>query len=320
MRTRDVIRVGLVVTALGLPGLAAAQPRETAGVITELRVGQGKVEIRSAGGSWRPAAPLQALRAGDEVRVTQDATVVVLLSGGHGTVKVDAQRSPFVMASTVADGGQVDRARTLVAGSMKFLTSGPKEAPKAVLATRSLTAGPPEILTPRDGPVLPGALAFEWVGSRFSQYTVRLRGPSQVILERTGAVGPRLEYPAGAPVLQPGVRYRFEVNAPGQPVYATTFEIVDAARAQAVQADLHELERALGPGASASSRAIVRAGYLADSGLLHDARLTVLDALARDRGEPALHTLLGTLYANTGLPKQAGEAFDEARSLMTRGQ
>jgi len=319
MRTADVIRIWLVVTAFVLPGIATAQPRETAGVITELKLGQGKAEIRAAGGAWRPAAPLQALRAGDEVRATQDATVVVLLSGGHGTVKVDAQRSPFVIASSV-DGSQVDRARTLVTASLKFLTSGPKEPPKAVLATRSIASLPPEILTPRNGPVLPGALAFEWVGSRSARYAVRLVAPSGVVLERPGVVGPRLDYPPGAPALQPGVRYRLEIIAVDQPASATTFEIVDAARAQTVQADLRELERALGPGVSASSRAVARAGYLPDGGFFHDARLTVLGALARDPGEPVLHTLLGTLYAQTGLTQPAAEAFDEARFLMTRGK
>jgi lipoprotein NlpI len=77
--------------------------------------------------------------------------------------------------------------------------------------------------------------------------------------------------------------------------------------------------RALGAGTSPNSLAMARAGYLAEIGLLHDARLTVLAALARDPDEPVLHTLLGTLYTQTGLPRQASAAFDAAQSLMTRG-
>ncbi|HMH50865.1 MAG TPA: hypothetical protein VK548_11580 [Candidatus Acidoferrum sp.] len=318
MRTRDAVLVLLVATAVQSGGPASAQPRETAGVITEIKVASGKAEIRAAGGPWRPVAPLQALRAGDEVRTSDGASVVVLLSGGRGVAKVDAKNSPYVVGSVVADEGKVDKARTLVAGSVKFLTAGPKEPPKAVLATRSM-ARPPEVLTPRNGPVLPGPLAFEWLGNQVSRYTVRIVGPSDVIVERKGVVGARFEYPADAPPLQPGVGYRVEVIAPNQPPQGATFEIVDLARARAVQADLGALESALGAGTSPSSIAVARAGYLAEIGLLHDARLAVLAALARDPDQPVLHTLLGTLYTQTGLPRQAAAAFDEAQSLMTRG-
>ena len=71
-------------------------------------------------------------------------------------------------------------------------------------------------------------------------------------------------------------------------------------------------------GVSPSSLAVARAGYLAEHGLLHDARLVVLAALARDPDEPVLHTLLGSLYNQVGLLAQAAEAFDEAESLLTR--
>ena len=308
----------VVVAVLALSSEALAQGRETVGVITEIKVNDGTVEVRTAGGAWRPAAPLQALRGGDEVRVTQRATVVVLLSGGRGTAKIDAQKSPYVVGALAAE-TQADKARALVTGSVKFLSAAPKEAPKAVLATRSV-ARPPEILAPRNGPVLPGALVFEWVGTLSARYTVRVTAASDVLVERTGVVGPRFPYPADAPPLRPGARYRVEVSALNRPPREATFEIVDVARAQAVQADLRELEGALGAGTSASSLAVARAGYLADAGLLYDARLAVLGALAGDPDEPVLHTLLGSLYSQLGLPQQAAEAFDEAESLMTRNK
>jgi hypothetical protein len=243
----------------------------------------------------------------------------VLLSGGRGTVKIDARTSPYLVGPAAGEPSQVDKARTLVAGSVKFLSGAPKEPPRAVLATRAV-ARPPEILSPRNGPVLPGALVFEWVGSPSARYAVRVTGASEVLVERTGVVGPRFPYPAGAPPLRPGVRYRVEVVATNQPPRDATFEIVDAPRAQAVQADLRELQAALGAGASATSLAVARAGYLAEHGLLHDARLVVLGALTGDPDEPVLHTLLGSLYGQLGLPQQSAEAFDEAESLMTRGR
>jgi predicted Zn-dependent protease len=94
--------------------------------------------------------------------------------------------------------------------------------------------------------------------------------------------------------------------------------VVDAGRAQAVRQSLRELEEALGPAASPTTLAAVQAGLLAGEGLVHDARLAVLAALAKDADEPALHMLLGTLYLKAGLAEQAAAAFDEADFLLTR--
>jgi hypothetical protein len=300
-----------------VPGTAHGQSGETAGMITEIKVGRGKVEVKSAGADWRAAAPLNALRAGDQVRAVGDAAAVVLLAGGRGTVRVDAKTSPYTLAPPRADDGKADKARTLLAVSLGFLTGGTREPPKALLSTRGVTR-PPEILTPRNGPVLPDSLVFEWLGSQFSRYTVRILDPSGVVLERKGVVGARFAYPADAPALKPGVRYRFQVEALGHPPFETWFEVVDPARAAALGEDMRQLETALGSGVPPSSLAEVRSGALAAEGLLHDARLVALAALARDPDEPTLHMLLGRLYLKTGLPQLAAESLDEAQFLLTR--
>jgi hypothetical protein len=251
------------------------------------------------------------------VRAVGDATAVVLLTGGRGSVRVDAATSPYTVPGAPGGDGAAQKTRSLLSASLGFLSGGTAEAPKAMLSTRSSTR-PPEILTPRDGPVLPGSLVFEWLGSQFSRYTVRILGPSAVVVERKGVVGARFAYPPDAPPLDPGVRYRFEVEALGHPAYGTWFEVADPARTAAVQADLTQLEAGLGPGVSPDSLAAVRAGALAAEGLLHDARLVVLAALARDPDEPALHMLLGNLYLRTGLPELAAESLEEARFLLSR--
>jgi uncharacterized protein HemY len=61
----------------------------------------------------------------------------------------------------------------------------------------------------------------------------------------------------------------------------------------------------------------LRAGFLAHNGLLHDARLGVVEELARQPDEPSLHCLLGDLYARQGLPEEAMESFAEARYLTS---
>ena len=231
----------------------------------------------AAGGDWRPARPLLALRAGDVVRTTEDASAVVLLSGGRGTVRVAGAAGTLTVPG-VAAAGQGQKAKALVDASLGFLAGTTKESSQAVLATRSM-ARPPVILSPRNGPVLPEALAFEWLGSRFARYTVRLVGPSGPVVERREVTGPRWEYPADAPALAPNVRYTLQVTAGGQPAQEAWFEVVDAARARAVADDLTTLDQELGAAVPPTSQAVMRAGLLAREGLLHDARRVVIAAL-----------------------------------------
>lgn len=43
----------------------------------------------------------------------------------------------------------------------------------------------------------------------------------------------------------------------------------------------------------------------------------VVAALTADADQPSLHALLGDLYARTGLPREADEAYDRARALAS---
>jgi hypothetical protein len=302
---------------LALAAPAAAQTGETAAVITEIKPARGRVDVKpAAGGDWRPARPLLALRAGDVVRTTENASAVVLLSGGRGTMRVEGAAGTLTVPGVTA-AGQGQKAKTLVEASLGFLAGTTKESSQAVLATRS-AARPPVILSPRNGRVLPEALAFEWLGSRFNRYTVRLVGPSGPVAERREVTGPRWEYPADAPALAPNVRYTVQVTAGGQPTQEAWFEVVDAARARAVAGDLTALDQELGTAVPATSRAVMRAGLLAREGLLHDARRVVVAALDADRDEPTLHLLLGDLYTRTGLADLAAASFDEAQFLLKK--
>jgi hypothetical protein len=302
---------------LALAAPADAQPGETAAVITEIKPARGRVDVKPAAGSdWRPARPLLALRAGDVVRTTENASAVVLLSGGRGTMRVEGAAGTLTVPGVTA-AGQGQKAKALVEASLGFLAGTTKESSQAVLATRG-AARPPVILSPRNGRVLPEALAFEWLGSRFNRYTVRLVGPSGPVAERREVTGPHWEYPADAPALAPNVRYILQVTAGGQPTQEAWFEVVDAARARAVAGDLTALEQELGTGVPPTSKAVMRAGLLAREGLLHDARRVVVAALDTDRDEPTLHLLLGDLYTRTGLANLAAESFDEAQFLLKK--
>ncbi|HEY7203491.1 MAG TPA: hypothetical protein VIA61_04315 [Methylomirabilota bacterium] len=310
----------LLLIALALAptaGRALAQTAETAAVITEIKPGRGRVEVKAAsGGEWRSARPLAALRAGDTVRTTDNAVAVVVLSGGRGTTRVEGAAGSFTVPAAAA-AGQGQKARALMEASLGYLAGTTRESSQAVLATRSL-ARPPVILGPRNGQALPNGLAFEWLGSRFSRYTVRVVGPGGTVAERRDVTGARWEYPADAPALSPGVRYTLQVTFGGQPTQEAWFEVLDAARQQAVAADLASLEQAMGPSVSPTSRAVLRAALLAREGLVHNARQVVVAALAQDRDEPTLHLLLGDLYTRTGLTDLAAESFDEAQFLLKK--
>ena len=317
--TRGWLSALVCLVTLSASWPASAQGRETAGVITEIKIGRGRAELKVAGGSeWRPAGPRLALRAGDEVRVTADAVVVVLLSGGRGSVKVDDAKSPFIVGAVPTTDRKLQKARTLVEGSLTFLSASAKEPPKAVLSTRA-EAKPPVIMAPRNGPVLPDSLIFEWLRTQFSRYTVRVADAAGVVLEPKGVIGSRFEYPADAPRLRAGTRYSFQVLSGSHPPQETQFEVLDASRAAAIRRDLAALDEALGPGVSPSSLTALRAGYLASEGLIHDARLLVVRSLATDPDEPILHMLLGSLYLKSGLAEQAAQAYDEAQFLLTQG-
>lgn len=311
-----LVALALVMLVAPTP-VARAQGAETIGVITEIKPGRGRVEVKPAGGAdWRPAGPLLALRAGDSVRATEDAAAVVVLTGGRGSVRVDAA-APLVVAAGGAPESTAQKARTLVERSLGFLAVTSKEAPKGLLATRGV-APPPVVLSPRSTLVRAESLAFEWVGTARSRYAVRLVGAGGVVFERNDVVGPRLTHPDDAPALRPGARYTVEVRAGSSPPQQAEFEVLTAEHAQAVARDLGELDAALATGMPASSRAVVRAGYLAEQRLFHEARDVIVRALRADPDEAVFYVLLGNVYERTGLPAQAAAAFEEARWLGTR--
>src|SRR6266850_1131026 len=136
-RTRWYWSILVLPAILWSPTVTGSVEQEVAGMITEIHVGRGQVEVRSAESErWRAATPLLTLKTGDAVSTTEDAWVVIVLTGGRGSARVD-----FLATTTLRD-----------------LKLGP-------LGSRA-GLKPPVILTPRDGLVLPDSLIFEWRGSQ----------------------------------------------------------------------------------------------------------------------------------------------------------
>jgi hypothetical protein len=300
------------------PTVAGSAEREVAGMITEIHVGRGQVEVRSAESErWRAATPLLTLKGGDAVSTTEDARVVIVLTGGRGSARVDEATSPFTVPAPPAGRSRLHKGLRILEASFDFLaTMTPSDLTFGPLGTRA-GLKPPVILTPHNGLVLPDSLIFEWRGSQSSAYVIRITGPDGLVFERTNLAATRFQYPRNAPPLAAGVRYRFHLLPPWSPPQDAWFELVDPDRAQTIRHELHDLEEAFAPALSPATLVTLRAGFLAANGLLHDARLGLVEELARQPDEPTLHFLLGSLYARQGLGEEAMESFAEARFLMS---
>ena len=225
----------LALTAiLSLPTPGRTGEREVAGMITEIHLGEGRADVRSAETElWRPAMPLLTLRAGDAVTTTQDAWVVIVLTGGRGSVRVDEANAPFSVTALLVDRSPLSKGLKILEASFNFLSTT-RDLPLGTLGTRG-GMKPPAILTPRNGQVLPDSLVFEWRGSRSSLVTVRIVGPGGLVFERTNLAGARFEYPRTAPPLLAGVRYRFQLlPASPSPAQEVWFELVNPADAQTI--------------------------------------------------------------------------------------
>jgi hypothetical protein len=320
---RTLSRYGSILVLLAIlwfPAIAGGAEREVAGMITEIHLGRGQVEVKAADSElWRAATPLLTLRPGDTVSTTEDARAVVVLVGRRASVRVDEATSPFTVPAPPAGRSRLQKGLQVLEASFDFLaTTTLKDLTSGPLGTRA-GVKPPVILTPSNGLVLPDSLIFEWRGSASSAYVVRISGPDGLVLERTNLIGTRFQYPRNAPPLVAGVRYRFQLLPAWSPPQDAWFELVDPDRARTIRDELSDLEEAFAPALPPATLATLRAGFLAANGLLHNARLGLLEEMARQPEEPTLHFLLGDLYARLGLGDEARNSFAEARFLLNNG-
>lgn len=308
--------IGAIVLLLLLQGLAwAAEP---VAVLTEIRMGQGELRVKRAGEvTWKAPQPLLALRPGDQVSATRDGEAVLVFTGGRGTRIVSQANSPFTVEAPTAETG-TEKVRALLAGVTQFLLGQQKQLTYQSLSVRSVRVQPPLILSPRDTLLLPGSVTFEWAGSDHLRYSLRVFGPEGLLWEQANLPRQPLGYPASAPALRAGVRYAWEVVAPGHPVQRAQFQLLPAADAARVQAALALLEPATLTGYPRSTVALMRAGLLFQEGLHHEARRALLVGIAADRDQPTLHLLLGNVYERIGLKDLAAQEFEEAQFLSTR--
>jgi hypothetical protein len=294
----------------------AASPEDPVALLTEIRPGQGEVRVKlSMESEWKAPLPLLSLRQGDQVRVTRNATAVLMFVGGQGTLTVLAANSPYTVQGT-AGGPAQGKTSDLVASVTRILMGKKKELAYTPLTTRSIKQ-PPVILSPRDGKLL-GSPVLEWTGSDRARYAVRLFGPQGQVWEQANLPQAPLPYPPTAPSLNPGVVYRWELATKDFPIQQGRFSILSATEIAAIRGALSALEPGALAGYPKNTVALMRAGFLFEQELYAEARKELLAALRADPDEPSLHVMLGHVYERTGLPALAGEEFDEAQYLSSR--
>jgi hypothetical protein len=301
--------------AVGVIGLAVAWAAEPVAVITEIGPGSGELGVQLAGESnWKPPQPLQALRPGDQMRVAGDGRLVVVFTGGRGVTVVSQANSPFVIEAPVgAPRGQ--RVGTLLDDLTRLLLGQYRDVTYRPLRTRD--AQPlPRILSPRETRLLPGPPRFEWAGPDHLRYDVRVFGPHGLVWDRLDLPRRPQGYPTGAPGLEPGVRYVWELAAKGHPVQRAWFQVLAPPEATRVQSDLALLQSGAVQSYPRGTLSAMRAGVFIREGLFHDARRELMAGIVIDPEEPTLHLLLGGVYERTGLTDLAGEAYAEAQSLL----
>ncbi|MGH7354814.1 MAG: hypothetical protein ACRELS_09605 [Candidatus Rokuibacteriota bacterium] len=309
-------RFGWLTAALVLFSTTAAWAQDAVAVLTEIQTRRGQVHVRTAGDAdWVAPKPLQALRAGDQVRVTGDGRAVLVFTGGRGTQLVTSGNSPFKV-DVKADGAATDRAKAVLGNVTNFLLGQQREKTYQSLSVRSVRPQPPVILAPRETLVVAGApLTIEWMGSDRLRYTVRVIGPQGSAWQQTDIERKPLAYTG--PALVAGAKYTLELETKEHGVLRQQFEVLGVDDARRVREGLAVLTPETARGYPASTLALMRAGLLFQEGLYADARRELVAGIAQYPDEATLHLLLGHVYDRTGLKQLAGNEFDEAESLAS---
>lgn len=333
---RTMRRFGWLTAAVVLASATAAWAQDAVAVLTEIQTRKGQVQVKtSSDADWVVPKPLQALRAGDQVRATADARAVLVFTGGRGTQQITQGNSPFKV-DVKGEGAVTDRAKAVVGNVTNFLLGQQRDMTRQSLSVRSMP--PPTILAPSETLVTADSPpAIEWAGSASGGFTVRILGPQGSVWQQTNVPRPPLAY-AGPPLV-PGTKYTLELQwTQPQPVKPDSlrvekgtvcappsdkqivctqrkpFEVLGAERARRVREQLAVLTP---ESVSGSTLVLMRAGLLVQERLYADARRELMAGITQYPQEATLHQLLGYVYDRTGPERLAINEFDEAEALMS---
>ncbi len=292
-----------------------AEAQDAVGVITEIKLNRGEVQIRLPGKKdWAKPGLLQSVYAGTQIQASKDATAVVLYTQGMKTVTVDERSSPFEVKAAEAKGADVSGGVKEVASALM----GKKKPPTyTALAVRG-GKRPPLLVSPRNTRLMTDSPTLQWMGMERQPGTVRVYGPEGLLWTAENISLTQIKYPVSAPRLKPGVEYTWVIEKRGFPVEKVRFQLLAPAEIKSVQEQLASLQNAAG--VPRTTQAILKAGLLASRELYYDAREVLAEAVNGDPDEPTLHFLLADVYEKTGLKDMASEEYSESDFLLKQRQ
>lgn len=278
------------------------------GVITELHVKNGQVEVKPAGGDWQRAKPLLSINDGDQLRASGSGRAVLVFAATQHSAVVTPANSPYTAAAP-AQPSLGERVKNAVA----FLQSTPRESGGKNLTVRSSGAvSPVVLLAPRESLVAAERISLEWTGPETSRYTVRVvTGDGRVVWEKNDVEPRPLTLAPSETRLAPG-RYRWEVETARHGIQRAAFDVATPEIVGQARAAADAVEQA---GYPAVTTALLKAAGLMRERFHADARRELLRAVAASPEEPTLHALLAELYGTTGLANLAVTEDDLAEAL-----
>jgi hypothetical protein len=301
-------RAAALLAAVVLLTAAPAGAAPPIGVVTELHLQNGQVEVKpSGGGQWEPAKPLLSISEGDQLRASGAGRAVLIFAASQRSAIVTSANSPFVAAAP-AQPGLGERIKAAVG----FLQATPRE-PRVGLSTRSpRDFSPVVLLAPRETLVAADAIGLEWAGPEAERYTVRvLTGDGGVLWEKKN-VEARMLAPAASELrLVPG-RYRWQVDSDAHGIHHVTFDVATPEAVAQATAAVAAVDAA---GYPAVTAALLRAAALMREGFRADARRELLQTIAANPEEPTLHVLLADVYSKTRLDNLAAAEGQRAMDL-----
>jgi hypothetical protein len=309
MITGKIFTASALITLLTLVTPAGAQKQEPIGVITELKLNRGDIQIQLPGKntSQRPAV-LQSLFPGTRILASKDAVAVILLMDGSKIITVNEKNSPIEIKGVQAKGREPNALEQVA-----VLLLGKKQPPTYVaLATRG-GKGRPTILSPRDTKLMSEAPNLQWMGMDQQTGTVRVFGPQGLIWTAENLALTQIKYPSSAPPLLPGTEYSWSLEKNGFPPEKTSFKLLPSEDALRIQERFASLQKTAA--VTSTTLAILKASFLISNELFHETREILIAALRTDPDEPTLHLLLGDLYDRTGLKNLAADEYGEAEFL-----
>lgn len=298
------------VLALAVPVMLASPSSAQGPVayITEIRGGKGDVLVQPAGtAEARSPQPLLGLKAGDQITVTGQGRVTVLYHGG-GTVTLTAPATPYIVQSAPRAGGR----RTEMTAALTGFFFG-KQAPPEFRGAATRGTPPPTIVSPRHTRLVAGEPVFEWEGCTGRACAIRVLEGSRTLWEQRELRTEAVSYPSGAPPLRPGVRYAWEIQAPGEPTQRTEFEVMSAPDVARVREALGAIDRLAQSGYPPATITVMRAGVLVEEGLYADARRELEASEARNPADATVPYILAHVYEHVGLTSRARDALRRAR-------